>query len=113
VSHPPLAPAFLTSVLVHLTALTSLSLLWGSLHMATTRPDLIPTEVVIATPPSPPPEPIATAEIEPITPPRILTKTDVVLAQPPPSTPAAPLTPAKVEPITPPKAIEKVPPQMR
>jgi periplasmic protein TonB len=111
VSYSILAPAFLTSVLVHLTALMSLSLLWGSLHMAAPRSDLIPTEVVIATPPPPPPEPIATAEIEPITPPRILTKTDVVLAQPPPSTPVAPLTPTKVEPITPPKAIEKVPPK--
>jgi TonB family protein len=79
--------------------------------MATTRSDLIPTEVVITTPPPPSPEPVATAEIEPITPPTILTKTDVVLAQPPPTTLAAPLTPAKLEPIIPPKAIEKVLPK--
>ena len=110
-SHSPLAPAFLTSVLVHLTALMSLSLLWGSLHMVTARSDLIPTEVVIATPPPPAPEPVATSEIEPLTAPTILTKTDVVLAQQPPLVPAVPLTPAKVEPITPPKAIEKMLPK--
>jgi periplasmic protein TonB len=109
VSHATLAPAFLTSVLVHLTALLSLSLLWGSLHSTTPRSHLISTEVVIATPP--PPEPVSMSEIEPLTPPTILTKTDVTLAQPPPIAPAAPLTPAKVEPITAPKAIEKVLPK--
>jgi protein TonB len=110
VSHAILAPAFLASVLVHLTALLSLSLLWGSMHGVTPRSHLIPAEVVIATPP-PPPEPVSTPEIEPLTPPTILTKTEVTLAQPPPTAPAAPLTPAKVEPITPPKAVEKVLPK--
>jgi periplasmic protein TonB len=110
-SHTVFGPAFLTSVLVHLTALLSLSLLWGSLHSNTPRSHLIPTEVVITTPPPPPPEPVSTSEIEPLTPPTILTKTDVALAQPPPVAPAAPLTPVKVEPITPPKAVEKVLPK--
>jgi TonB family protein len=109
VSHLPLAPAFLTSVVVHLTALLSLSLLWGSLHSAPSRPALIQTEMVIAPPPAPEPLPMPAAE--PITPPTVLTKTDVVLAQPPPSVPAAPLTPAKVEPMTPPKVVEKVLPK--
>jgi hypothetical protein len=110
-SHAVLGPAFLTSVLVHLTALLSLSLLWGSLHSNTPKSHLIPTEVVITTPPAPPPEPVSTSAIGPLTPPTILTKTDVALAQPPPVAPAAPLTPAKAEPTTPPKAIEKVLPK--
>ena len=106
----PLPPAFLTSVLVHLTALLGLSLLWGSLHSTQSQPDLIPTEVIIATPP-PPPEPASTSELEPITPPSILTKTDVTPAQPPPAPPVAPLTPTPVEPVTPPKAGGKVRPK--
>ena len=104
----PLAPAFLTSVLVHLTALMGLALLWGALPRTPSRPELIPTEMVIA---PPAPEPVPMPEAEPITPPTVLTKTDVVLAKPSPSLPTVPLTPAKVEPMTPPKAIEKVLPK--
>ena len=107
-NHAPLAPAFLTSVLVHLTALMGLALLWGALPRTPSRPELIPTEMVIA---PPAPEPVSIPETEPITPPTVLTKTDVVLAKPPPSVPTVPLTPAKVEPVTPPKAIEKVLPK--
>ena len=107
--HAVLAPAFLTSLLVHVTGLLGVSLLWGSLHLDTTRPDLIPAEVVIAPPPAP--EPVPMPDAEPLTPPTVLTRADVVLAQPPPRVPTVPLTPAKIEPITPPKAIEKVLPK--
>ena len=58
----PLAPAFLMSVLVHLTALMSLSLLWGSLPMMPARSELIPAEVIIPTP-AIAPEPVTAAEI--------------------------------------------------
>ena len=105
-NHSPLAPAFLTSVLVHLTALMGLALLWGALPKTPSRPELIPTEMVVA-----PPEPVPMPEAEPITPPTVLAKTDVVLAKPSPSLPTVPLTPAKIEPITPPKVIEKVLPK--
>jgi hypothetical protein len=65
VNHTSLAPAFFTSLIVHLTGLLCISLLWGSLHITTARPDLIPAEVVIA---PPAPEPIAVPEAEPLTP---------------------------------------------
>jgi TonB family protein len=107
--HAVLAPAFLTSLLVHATGLLGVSLLWGSLHFHTARSDLIPAEVVLAPPPVPEPVPVPAAE--PLTPPTVLTRADVVPAQPPPSVPTVPLSPAKVEPITPPKAIEKVLPK--
>ena len=107
--HAVLAPAFLTSLLVHATGLLGVSLLWGSLHLHTARSDLIPAEVVLAPPPAP--EPVPVPDAEPLTPPTVLTRADVVLAQPPPSVPTVPLSPAKVEPITPPKAIEKVLPK--
>jgi hypothetical protein len=109
VRHAVLAPAFLTSLLVHATGLLGVSLLWGSLHFHTARPDLIPAEVVIAPPPAPESAPVPDAE--PLTPPTVLTRADVVLAQPPPRAPTVPLSPAKVEPITPPKVIEKVLPK--
>jgi TonB family protein len=109
VRHTGLAPAFLASIVVHVTGLLGVSLLWGSLQLHTARSQLIPVEVVMA--PQPAPEPVAVPEGEPLTPPTVLTRADVVLAQPPPSVPTAPLTPAKVEPITPPKAIEKVLPK--
>jgi hypothetical protein len=96
-----LAPAFLTSLLVHATGLLGVSLHWGSLQLDSARPDLIPAEVVIA--PTPAPEPVPVPDAEPLTPPTVLTRADVVLAQPPPPGPTVPLTPSKVEPITPPK----------
>src|SRR5262245_15269426 len=105
--HAVLAPAFVTSLLVHATGLLGVSLLWGSLHLNPARPDLIPAEVVL----TPAPEPVPVPDAEPLTPPTVLTRADVVLAQPPPSVPTVPLSPAKVEPVTPPKAIEKVHPK--
>jgi protein TonB len=102
-----LAPAFLTSLALHATSLLGVSLLWGSLPLHSARPDLIPAEVIVA----PAPEPVSVLDSEPITPPTVLTRADVVLAQPPPSLPTVPLTPAQVEPLTPPKAIEKVLPK--
>jgi protein TonB len=108
VRHAGLAPAFLTSLVVHATGLLGVSLLWGSLHLHMARSDLIPAEVVMA---PPAPEPVPVPEAEPLTPPTVLTRTDVVPAQPPPNIPTAPLNPAKVEPVTPPKAIEKVLPK--
>jgi hypothetical protein len=66
----PLAKAFVSSMLVHLTVLLSLSSLWGSLRVALPQPDFIPAELVTAAPPSPMPEPVTTAEVEPLTPPR-------------------------------------------
>jgi hypothetical protein len=94
-----LAPAFLTSLLVHATGLLGVSLLWESLHLNAARPDLIPAEVVIAPPPAS--EPVPVPDAEPLTPPTVLTRADVVLAQPPPPGPTVPLTPSKVEPIPP------------
>jgi periplasmic protein TonB len=106
--HTVLAPAFLTSLLVHVTGLLGVSLLWGSLHLDSARSNLIPAEVVIA--PTPAPEPVPVLDTEPLTPPTVLTRADVVLAQPPPG-PTVPLTPSKVEPITPPKAVQKALPK--
>jgi hypothetical protein len=37
--HAALAPTFLTSLLVHMTGLLGMSLLWGALHVNTSRPD--------------------------------------------------------------------------
>ena len=102
-----LAPAFMTSIVLHLTGLLGVSLLWGSLHLHTTRPDLISAEVVLA----PALEPVPVPDAEPLTPPTVLTRADVALAQPPPSLPTVLLTPAKAEPITPPKAIEQALPK--
>src|SRR4029450_2481571 len=107
--HAVLAPAFLTSLLVHATGLLGVSLLWGSLHLPPAPSDLIPAEVVLAPPPVPEPVPVPAAE--PLTPPTVLTRADVVPAQPPPSVPTVPLSPTKVEPVTPPKAIAKVVPK--
>src|SRR5262245_28222744 len=112
--HTVLAPALLTSLLVHATGLLGVSLLWGSLHLHLARSELIPAEVVID--PQPAPEPVPVADTEPLTPPTVLTRADVALAQPPPSVPTAPMSPAKVEPVTPPKPVEKVlptPPERR
>jgi hypothetical protein len=100
-----LAPAFLTALLVHATGLLSVSLLWGSLHLSTAHPDLIPAEVVIA--PSPAPEPVPVPHAEPLIPPTALTRADVVPARPPPPSPTVPLAPSKVESITPPKPSQR------
>jgi periplasmic protein TonB len=101
--HAPLTKAFLTSMLVHLTALMSLSHFGGALRLAPAPSDLIPAELVTVEPPPAAPEPAPTSEVEPLTPPTILTKTDVELAKPS-STPPP-------EPLSPPKAIEKVLPK--
>jgi periplasmic protein TonB len=104
-----LAPAFLTSLLVHATGLLGVALLWGSLQLHTARPDLIPAEVVIAPPPAP--EPVPVPDAEPLTPPTALTRADVALTRPLPRVPTVPLTPTHIEPIPPPKAAEKVLPK--
>jgi hypothetical protein len=109
VRHTGLAPAFLTSLLVHATGLLGVALLWGSLQLHTARPDLIPAEVMIAPPPAP--ELVPVPDAEPLTPPTALTRADVVLAQPLPRVPTVALTPAHIEPIPPPKAAEKVLPK--
>jgi hypothetical protein len=101
VRHTGLAPAFLTSLLVHATGLLGVALLWGSLQLHTARPDLIPAEGMIALPPAP--EPVPVPDAEPLIPPTAVTRADVVLAQPLPRVPTAPLTPAHVEPIPPPR----------
>ena len=83
-THSPLAKAFLSSMLVHLTVLLGLSSFWGALRMASPPGDLIPAEMVTVAPPPPVPEPVATSEVTPLTPPEILSKTDVMVAKPPP-----------------------------
>jgi protein TonB len=105
--HFPLAKAFVTSMVVHLTALISLSIFWGALRASPARHDFIPTELVVSPPPPPMPEPVTTSEVEPLTPPSILTKTDVMVAKPPAAPPPEPRVPAKLEQLVPPKAIEK------
>ncbi|MGH8067897.1 MAG: PepSY-associated TM helix domain-containing protein [Candidatus Entotheonellia bacterium] len=106
-THSPLAKAILSSMFVHLTVLLSLSSFWGSLRLASLPADLIPAELVTVAPPPPVPEPITTPEVTPLTPPEILTKTDVMLAKPPPPPPPEPRVPSKMEPLTRPKAVEK------
>jgi TonB family protein len=106
-THSPLAKAFLSSMLVHLTVLLSLSSFWGSLRLASPQTDFIPAEVVTVAPPPPVPEPVTTSEVTPLIPPEILSKTDVMLAKPPLPPPPEPRVPSKVEPLTPPKAVEK------
>jgi periplasmic protein TonB len=105
--HPSLTKAFLTSMLVHLTALMSLSLVWGALHTSMPRSELIPTEMVVLPPPLAMLEPATTSEVEPLTPPEILTKTDVTLAKTPATPLPEPRVPEKLEPLTPPKALDK------
>ena len=53
--HGALAPAFLASLLVHVTGLLSVSLLWGSLHVHTVGSDLIPAETETFEKPKPGP----------------------------------------------------------
>jgi periplasmic protein TonB len=109
-THSPLAKAFLSSMLVHLTVLLSVSSFWGALRLAAPQADLIPAELVMVAPPPPVPEPVTTSEVTPLTPPEILSKTDVMVAKPPPP-PPEPLVPSKTEPVIPPRAVEKPPPK--
>ena len=53
--HGALAPAFLASLLVHVTGLLSMSLLWGSLHIHTIGSELIPAETETFEKPKPGP----------------------------------------------------------
>jgi periplasmic protein TonB len=109
VTRSALVPAFLTAVLLHMAGLLGLSFLWGFLQVASPTPTPIQTEVVVVDAPASLPEPVPLAEVEPLTPPTVLTQPD---ARPAPSPPAAePLAPAKVEPLTPPKAVERPPPK--
>jgi periplasmic protein TonB len=101
----PLAKAFFSAMLVHLTVLLSLSSFWGSLRLASPQAGLIPAELVTVAPPAP--GPVATTEITPLTPPEILSKADVMVAKPPLPPPPEPLVPSKMEPVIPPKAVEK------
>lgn len=106
-THSALVPAFLTAVLVHMTGLLGLSFLWGFLQVSSPTPMLIQTEVVVVDAPAASPEPVPVAEVEPLTPPTVLTQPD---AGPAPSPPAAePPAPAKVESLTPPKRTEPRP----
>jgi protein TonB len=106
-THSPLAKAFLSSMLVHLTVLLSLSSFWGALRLTSPQADLIPAELITVAPPPPVLEPATTSEGTPLTPPEILSKTDVMVAKPPLPPPSEPLVPSKMEPLIPPKAVEK------
>ncbi len=89
-THSPLAKAFLSSMLVHLTVLLGLSSFWGALRMASPRADLIPGRDGDGRPTTAGPEPVTTSEVTPLTPPEILSKTDVMVAKPPYRRPRAP-----------------------
>jgi protein TonB len=85
------AVAFLTSVVLHLVALTTASLLWQPLEVSAPSPRLIPAELVVATPV--PPQ-ATLVEPEQVTPP--------VLE-------SLPAPPSMQEPIIPPKIVEQKP----
>jgi hypothetical protein len=106
-THSPLAKAFLSSMLVHLTVLLSLSSLWGALRLTSPQADLIPAELITVAPPPPVLEPATTSEVTPLTPPEILSKTDVMVAKPPLPPPSEPLVPSKMEPLIPPEGRRK------
>ena len=107
--HSPLTKAFLSSMLVHLTLLLSLSSFWGALRLAAPQAELIPAELVTVPQPPPVPESVTTSGVTPLTPPELLSKTDVMVPKLPPPPPEPPV-PSKIEPLIPPKAEEKPPP---
>lgn len=107
--HSPLTTAFLSSMLVHLTLLLSLSSFWGALRLAAPQAELIPAELVTVPQPPPVPESVTTSGVTPLTPPELLSKTDVMVPKLPPPPPEPPV-PSKIEPLIPPKAEEKPPP---
>jgi periplasmic protein TonB len=103
-----LAPAFISSVAVHVGALIVLSLAWGWLHVLPLARGLDGTDLVVVTPLVPPP--VVPEEPGDRTPPPVITEEPTPLPAMSP-VPSAPVTPLRPDPITPPKMIAQPTPR--
>ena len=102
-----LTATLLASLLLHLLGFTALSMVGGSLRSAAPPPNLIPTELLVESPPPVMAEPVPPPEPDPL-PPQTVEQPEPV---PPPEPEPQPVTPPKLEKVIPPKLVEKPMPE--